>query len=242
MSRAFVRGANAGIRADGGFAFDSLGRGVMIVVAVFVIDCLTPRGIAPDRYTLPPLSAVAIRHPKAIAATATICSVLAFAGWFISPRQGHLEWWVFVNRALVLGVIWAAAGMADVWRRFQEASSSKCRRPSCSTRRQPFPLQLSFRDALKNSLEDLLRHRRLACRVTFMCATAADNTLWRRMYGTWLRREVSSCSRSQREAFGFRKARVLLGGPGGPENRSRLQTSVHRLTINGSRSRIGSGL
>ena len=31
-----------------------------------------------------------------------------------------MEWWVFVNQAIVLCVIWAAAGMADVWRRFQE--------------------------------------------------------------------------------------------------------------------------
>ncbi len=129
----------------------------MIVAAVLVIDCLTPRGVAAGAlYIAAVLSAVAIRHRKAIAATATICSLLALAGWFISPREEQMEWWVFVNRAIVLCVIWAAAGMADVWRRFQEGQLKQMQEAQLLHQATALSAsQLSFREALKNSLKTL---------------------------------------------------------------------------------------
>ena len=145
ISRALVRGANAAFARMGDLLSIPWARTVMIVAAVFVIDCLTPRGIAAGAlYIAAVLSAVAIRHRKAIAITASICSLLVFAGWFISPRQGQMEWWVFVNRAIVLGVIWAAAAWPTCGVVSRKASSSRCRRPSCSTRPQPFPHRSSL--------------------------------------------------------------------------------------------------
>ncbi|MHB8901069.1 MAG: PAS domain S-box protein, partial [Thermoguttaceae bacterium] len=102
------------------------------------------------------LSAVPVRHPRAIAITAGICSVLVLASWFISPRQLPTQEWAIVNKALVLGVIWAAAGMADVWRRFQEQQQKQMQETQLLHQATALSAsQSSFREALKNSLKTL---------------------------------------------------------------------------------------
>ena len=82
--------------------------------------------------------------------------------------------------------------------------------------------QLSFRDALKNSLKTL-------CDIVGWPAghvyvrDGSGQYLVATDSGTWLRGEVSSFSSWQPEAFGFRRARALPDGPGRPANRSWLR-------------------
>jgi len=133
-------------------------RTTMIVAAVFVIDSLTPLGIAAGAlYVAAVLSAVPLRHLHATFITAGICSLLILAGWFVSPRQGDTEWWIIlVNRALDLGVIWVAAGMADVWRRMQRRRSKEVLESRLLHQATALSAsQQSLRDALGASLKSL---------------------------------------------------------------------------------------
>jgi hypothetical protein len=130
----------------------------MIAVAVFVIDCLTPLGIAAGAlYMAAVLSAVPIRHPRAIHFTALACSLLVLIGWITSPGQGQTEWWkVLDNRLIDLGVIWAAAAMADAWNRLQQRRFKQVQEARLLHQATMLSIsQLSFRTALENSLQTL---------------------------------------------------------------------------------------
>ena len=66
-------------------------RTTMIVAAVFVIDSLTPLGIAAGAlYVAAVLSAVPLRHLHATYITAGICSLLILAGMLAKNEDGNL--------------------------------------------------------------------------------------------------------------------------------------------------------
>ncbi|NLS92541.1 MAG: PAS domain S-box protein [Planctomycetaceae bacterium] len=135
-----------------------IARTSMIIAAVFVIDCLTPLGIeSAALYMAAVLSAVPMHRRRAIHITAAVCSVLVFIGWIISPGHGETEWWkVLINRSVDLGAIWAAAGMADVWKRFQEDKLKQTLASRLLHQAAALSAaQLSFRDALQSSLKTL---------------------------------------------------------------------------------------
>ncbi len=133
-------------------------RTAMIVAAVFVFDCLTPWGISAGAlYLAAVLSSVAIEHDRAVFATAGICSALVIAAMAVSPGAGQTAWWNgLANCGLDLGTIWGSAYMADSWNRLQQ----RRRKQLQETRllHQAIALsasQLSFRDALQDSLKTL---------------------------------------------------------------------------------------
>ena len=127
----------------------------MIVVAVFVIDCLSPLGIAAGAlYMAAVLSAVPLRHTNAIYFTAGICSLLVLVGWLVSPGSGETQWWkVVANRALDLGVIWVAAGMAEAWSRLQQRRLRQIQEARLLQQATILSAsRVSLREALENSL------------------------------------------------------------------------------------------
>ncbi len=130
----------------------------MIIVAVFVIDCLTPLGIAAGAlYIAAVLASVAVHNRRAIYVTAITCTLLVLVGIYFSPGQGQMEWWkVLINRVLDIGAVWVTAGMADVWtqvqqRRFKEVLESRLLHQATALSAS----QQSLRDALETSLRTL---------------------------------------------------------------------------------------
>src|SRR5690606_3103817 len=89
---------------------------------VFLLDWIAPLGIAMGvAYMAIVLSAVPIRHPRAVYITAGCCTLLVMLGWIVSPSRGETELWkVVLNECLALSAIWLSAAIADAWTRLQE--------------------------------------------------------------------------------------------------------------------------
>ena len=136
----------------------SLPRTALIVIAVFILDWLTPLGISICvLYMAAVLSAVPIRHRWAIVMTGAVCSILVLVGWAISPGRGDTELWkVLLNRVLALGVIGAAIGVSQSWRRLQQRRSKQLQESRLLHQVTALAaFEGSFQEALQNSVKVL---------------------------------------------------------------------------------------
>jgi PAS domain S-box-containing protein len=127
-------------------------RTCLIAAAVAVFDLLMPLGVtAAALYMAAVLSAVPIRHPRAVIITAAVCSVLLAIDTAVSPGRGQTELWkVIVNNLISLLVVWGTALMADSWIRVQRSQVRQAQE-------NQLLLQAMSLSVVSHSFEDALR-------------------------------------------------------------------------------------
>ena len=79
-----------------------------LIALTFVVDCLTPLGIAvPTLYTLPVLLTSLTVGLEWSMAVAVAANVLTYIGYYLSPAGGDIEAG-YINRLIASVLVWAA--------------------------------------------------------------------------------------------------------------------------------------
>jgi glycerol-3-phosphate acyltransferase PlsY len=96
---------------------------VTLLVMLFVLDLLTPLGIATWALYIIPLGLTSWSSIRSLLPiTAIVCSVLVLLGYFYSPPGVSFEY-VVINRALGIVMLWAAVFF--LWSKRDERESLK---------------------------------------------------------------------------------------------------------------------
>lgn len=91
-------------------------------VGVFVLDLLTPKGVADGLLYVTPVAWIALwsnRHEASLVMlVATTCTVCAVAGFFLSPPG--LLWLGIANRGITIVVVWLTVALSLTRKRVEE--------------------------------------------------------------------------------------------------------------------------
>ena len=110
---------------------------VLLLIAVFILDLLTPAGIVtPLLYTLPLLSALLVPDRRFFLAVAGVTMVLTPLGFYFSP-PGGVVWIGLVNRSLALVALTVTAAFYWLHQQAQaRLKSLQALLPLCSSCQQ----------------------------------------------------------------------------------------------------------
>jgi K+-sensing histidine kinase KdpD len=93
---------------------------VPLIALTFVVDCLTPLGIAvPMLYVLPVLLTSLTVGVEWSMAAAVLANVLTYVGYYLSPAGGDIDT-EYINRLIASVLIWAAVIIGWLLRNVRE--------------------------------------------------------------------------------------------------------------------------